>query len=198
MTQAISRRRRTGFTLPELLVSITVLGLVLGTSSVTLLKVQQQYTAQRATTEARETLRAVELLVTRVLRTARANPRNIAPASKVAMVLDPLGRAKIMDNIEVRADFNPVDSALTGDWEDVHIELTADTVFVRWTQGGALEPMAYPVTALQFDFYALDGTPLTDPVAAAATARRVQVTIGVPVPNSTTVLWSDLWISLRN
>lgn len=188
---------RAGFTLPELIVAMTVLGLVLAASTGTLLRMQQQYTAQRSTIEARETIRSLELLIARLFRTSGANPLNL-PVANVQPVINPLGRTGNWNNIDLRADFNPVDGALDGEFESTRLALTFDTVFVRITGAGALEPAAYPVSQLRFQFYAADGTEITNAATAATAARRVKVTIGVPVKNSTTTLRRELWVSLRN
>jgi prepilin-type N-terminal cleavage/methylation domain-containing protein len=191
-------RRRAGFTLPELVVSMLALSLVLAGATITLLRMQQQYTAQRETVEARETIRALELLLARLFRTSGANPRNL-PAADVRMVVNPLGSPGVTwTNVDLRADFNPADGTLTGHFENARVALLGDTVYVRITDGGPLEPVAYPVSRLRFQFYAADSTEITDAAAAAAGARRVRITIGVPVKKTSTTLGRELWVSLRN
>lgn len=193
------QRGRLGFTMLELLISMVVLSIVLAGTTVTLLRVQQQYSTQRSTVEAREQARFLELMIANVFRTSGANPKRIAPRSNVAMVVNPLGRSgAIWNNVDLRADFNPVDSLLDGDMETVRIELTSDTVFMRSKLGGDLEPLAYPVSELRFQFYTLDGTEITDAAAAATTSRRVRVTIGIPVKGSPTIVRRESWIALRN
>ena len=198
MTRTGRLRARSGFTVLELIVSMAVLSIVIAASTMTLLGVQKQYTAQRTTTEARETIRSVEIVLQRAFRTARVNPRNMA-AANVAMVVNPLARSGSgWNNVELRGDFNPVDATVNGDWEDVRVELTSDTVYVRWKKAGPKEPVAYPVTDLRFQFYALDGTEITNAATAGAAARRVKVTMAVPVPKTSTTLQRELWIYLRN
>jgi prepilin-type N-terminal cleavage/methylation domain-containing protein len=193
---------RKGFTVAELMVSLVVLAAVVGASTATLLKVQKQYTTQRATTETRETLRAVEMVVQRAFRNARVNPRNVACCT-LAMAVDPLGRAAtnggIFDMVDIRGDFNPIDGLAKGDWEDVRIERTNDTVYVRYKLAAGVnkEPVAYPVSQLRFQFYDLARNELTTAGAAAA-ARSVRVTMAAPVPNTSATLKRELWIFLRN
>jgi prepilin-type N-terminal cleavage/methylation domain-containing protein len=198
MTDTSRLRPRAGFTILELMVSLVVLAAVVGASTMTLLTVQREYTEQRGTTEARETIRAVEVVLQRAFRTARVNPRGI-PAANVAMVVNPLGRTGTSwNNVDLRGDFNPVDATLNGDWEDVRVELTSDTVYVRYRKGGIKEPVAYPVSQLRFQFYSLDGTEITDATNAGTLARRVRVTMTAPVPKASATLQRDLWIYLRN
>jgi type II secretory pathway pseudopilin PulG len=191
-------RARTGFTVAELMVSLVVLGAVIATSTATLLKVQRQYTSQRTVTETRETLRAVEMVVQRAFRNARVNPRNMA-AANVQLVPNAKGPGtwSWQSNVDIRGDFNPVDANTNGDWENMRIEHVNDTVYVRWRNLGPRDPVAYPVSSLVFQYYALDGTEITA-AGPAAGARRVRVTMSAPVPNTSTTLQRETWIYLRN
>jgi prepilin-type N-terminal cleavage/methylation domain-containing protein len=198
MPRTVRLRRRNGFTVVELIVSMVVLATVVGASTMTLLRVQRQYTGQRTMTESREALKAVEVVLQRAFRSARVNPANMAPAN-VAMVVNPLARSgSSWNNVDLRGDFNPVDGTVNGDWEDVRVELTNDTVYVRYRNSGTKEPVAYPVSQLRFQFYAQDGTEITSASLAAANARRVKVTMAVPVPQTSTILRRELLVYLRN
>jgi prepilin-type N-terminal cleavage/methylation domain-containing protein len=191
--------RRAGFSLIELLISMVVLSIVLGGTTMTLLRVQQQYMVQRATIEARDQARFLEMILTNLFRTSGANPARITPASNVAMVVNPLGRSGTSwNNVDIRADFNPVDRALDGDLENVRVALTSDTVYIRQSALATAEPIAYPVTQLRFQFYTLDGTEITDATAAPTSARRVKITIAVPTKQSLNVIRREIWIALRN
>lgn len=195
MTRASGMRTRTGFTVIELIVSMTVLAIVLAGATMTLLVVQRQYTAQRSEVQSRETARSLELLLGRLFRNARANPRSM-PAASLTMAVNPAGRPQ-WDNVELKADFNPVDATVNGSMENVRIGKSNDTIYARWTKTGAAEPLAYPVSKLLFQFYDVSGTELTT-TAAAASARRVKVTVGVPVAKSSDVLERVTWYTIRN
>lgn len=198
MVETTTPRRRAAFTVLELIVAMALLGSVIGAATIALLKIQRDYAAQRTTTEARETIRSVEMILQRVFRSARANPRNIT-VPPVAIVVNPLNRTgSSWDNVTVRADFNPTDGSVAQFWEDVQVELTADTIYLRHKAGSPKEAIAYPVSSLRFQFYALNGTELTDAATAGTQARRVKVTIGVPVPRTSTTLSREIWIFLRN
>jgi prepilin-type N-terminal cleavage/methylation domain-containing protein len=194
-----TRKRRGGFTLPELIVSMSVLGLVLAGSTATLLKIQQQYTSQRGTVEARETIRSLELLFSRLFRTQGANPLNMTPSS-VRMTVSPVDPyATEWSSVELRADFNPADGALIGDFENASIKKSNDTVYVRFVDGGDFEAVAYPVSELRFQFYEANGTTeITNPGTAAVSGRRVKITIGAPIKKTSKTLRRELWVSLRN
>ncbi len=190
-------RARSGFTVLELIVSMAVLGAVISATTMTLLQVQRQYIAQRGTTETREMLRSVEMVLQRAFRNARVNPRNMA-AANVALVPNGKGLsgAAWQNNVDIRGDFNPVDANINGDWENVRVEIVSDTVYVRWKTGGPREPVAYPVSTLRFQYYNLAGAELAE--GPAAGARRVKVSIVAPVPKTSTTLQREAWIYLRN
>ena len=81
--------------------------------------------------------------------------------------------------------------------EDVEVRLDADTIKVRWTAGGAEQPVAFPVNLLLFEYYALDGTLLAT-AAGAATAARVKFTVAVERPHSAVLLRRESWVYIRN
>jgi type II secretory pathway pseudopilin PulG len=178
---------------------MVVLSVVLGGTTMTLLRVQQQYTAQRATIEAREQARFLEMMLTNLFRTSGANPQRITPKENVYMVVNPLARSGTnWNNVDVRADFNPVDGVLDGELESVRIALTQDTVYITPSVAAAAEPIAFPVSELRFRFYTLGGTEISDAAAVPTTARRVRITIAVPTKQSSNVIRRETWIALRN
>jgi type II secretory pathway pseudopilin PulG len=197
MSARVPSARRAGFTISELVISMTILGFMLAGSTITLLTVQRQYTAQRATAEARETARSLEIVFGRLFRNARANPQNLASTSVAVVVNHPNGSTN-WNNIEVRSDFNPADGLLTGNMENVAIQLTRDTVYITWRKNGPKEAVAYPVSSLRFQFFAIDSTEITAPALAGAQGRRVKVTVGVPVPKTSEILQRESWFTLRN
>lgn len=185
---------RSGFTLIEALISLGLLAVV-GTGITSLvLSTQRDYVSQRERVQADETIRAVEALLTRVLRTARVDPRNLNIGRLDA---DPLGSG-VFDNLRVRSDYNPVDGDVLDPLEDVLLRVRDDTLMVRWQAGGVMEAAAYPVRSLRFFYHATDGTPLITPAAAAA-AKRVRIVITVPGIDDPAVLRRrETWVYLRN
>lgn len=188
------RPRRSGFTLIEVLVSITLLAIVSTALFGTVLRVQRSYAEQRDLVAARETLRGVEMLVTRVLRNGRANPYS----NGVGRIdVNPQGAAT-SNNIRVRSDYNPADGTVNGSLEDVLLYLSNDTLYVRWQAGAAVQPYAYPVSDILFEYFKTDGTQVTaSPLAADVT--RVRVTVLVPeAPGSSSTIRRVAWVYLRN
>jgi prepilin-type N-terminal cleavage/methylation domain-containing protein len=190
----MNRHRRSGFTLIESLIALGLLAIV-GTALTSLvLSTQRDYVRQRERVQAEETIRSVESLLTRVLRTARVDPRRLNIGRLDA---DPDGSG-VFDDLRVRSDFNPVDGDVLDPLEDVQLQVVNDTLLVRWQALGAFQPAAYPVRSLQFFYHATDGTALTT-TATAASAKRVRVVITVPGIDDPAVLRRrETWVYLRN
>lgn len=191
-----ARGRRSGFTLPELLIAMTMLSLVMASMVSVIIKVQRDYTRQRGQINSVEALRTAELLLTRVMRTARANP--LAVANLTSITPDPLAHG-VFDNVRVRSDFNPADGDVSDPLEDVLVSVSNDTLRIRWTAGTATEPVVHPVSAIRFDYFTANGTAVT--TADVSTAKRVRMTIDVPIVTAsggTTTRRSIAWAFLRN
>ena len=188
----MKHHRRRGFTMLELVVALTITSVVLAAISATVVGAQREFARQRSAGKAEETVRAVESLVTRVLRNGRADPKGTGNGK---INLDPLGRGS-WDNIRIRSDFNPTDGDFADPLEDVLLSQMGDTVFVRWTAGGATERFAYPVTLFEVEAYKLDGTIVLD-TAQAGAVQKIKLKLKVP-RGSDDVIWRERWIILRN
>lgn len=192
-SRRIRTRRRAGFSLAEVIVSLTLLGFVMSALVKTMVGVMRSYGDQTRAAHSTESLRAAELLITRVLRSGRADPRNTNAA---LITPDPLASGAF-DNVRVRSDLN-ADADLADDFEDVQFHVASDTMYVRWTAGAASQPAAYPVRALRFEYFTTDGTPVTSG-AAIPTATRVRLTVSVPkAPGSPLLVRRQSWVYLRN
>lgn len=194
MSQTMMTHRRAGFTLIESLIALGLLAVV-GTALTSLvLGTQRDYVTQRERVNAEQTIRAVEALLTRVLRTARVDPQRMNIGRLDA---DPLATGAF-DNLRVRSDFNPVDGDVADPLEDVLLRVRNDTLLVRWQAGGVMEPAAYPVRSLRFFYHATDGTPLIT-AATAAAAKRVRIVVTVPgLENPSLLRRRETWVYLRN
>ena len=182
-----------GFTLIEMLVALTVMSALLTAVTSTMLSLQRGFVAQRENAQAEQSLRAAQLTVAAVLRSAGANPGGGATG---LLDPDPEGHGRF-DNIRVVSDFNPVDGDTNDPLEDVLVLVQSDTLLVRWTAAGSPEPMAYPVRDILFEYYATDGTALTVPsqVLGATRVRFIVEAPRVGMSERTTESW---WIYLRN
>lgn len=185
-------RTRSGFTVIEMMVSMTLLVIVMGSVFGVMAQSQREFATQREVVRAQETMQGVEILLTRILRSGRADPRQLGIGLLDA---DPLDH-DVFDNIRVVSDLNG-DGATTGAMEDVEIRVDTDTLWMRWQAGAAEQPVALDVASLEFEYFALDGTALTSE-ADAADAARVKATIAVRRPNAGGLLRRESWIQIRN
>jgi len=186
-------RRRAGFTLAEVIVSFTLLGFVMSALVKTMVGVMKSYGEQTRSARSAESLRAAEMMLTRIMRNSRADLRNTGTAT---INPDPLSHGTF-DNVRVRSDLNS-DGDVSDNLEDVRIQVTADTMFVKWYGSGPEQAAAYPVRSILFEYYTTDGTPVTTK-GTVPTASRVRLTITVPAePGSSTLIRRQSWVYLRN
>lgn len=183
---------RRGFTLIEMMVSMTLLVIVMSSVFGVMAQSQREYAAQREVVRARETLQGIEILLTRVLRSGRADPRQVGVG---LLDPDPLDNG-VFDNIRVVSDLNG-DGLTNALMEDVEVRLEADTLWMRWQSGAAEQAVALGVTGLEFEYYALDGT-LQTTLAGAAVAPRVKMAVAVRRPDAGGLLRRESWVQIRN
>jgi prepilin-type N-terminal cleavage/methylation domain-containing protein len=189
-------RRSAGFSLTEVLISLTLLGLIMSAILGTVTSMQRGYVRQREIAHMEDALRVAELTTTAILRTAAANPRNMAAGAANSPRINPF--APPFDTLQVLADFNPDDNATDDLLEDMQVWVAADTLFVRWQFGQPAAPVAFPVRSLTFQFDS-NGTVLNTNADVARAATRVQVTLEAPRHSRTNVLARRVtWVYLRN
>jgi prepilin-type N-terminal cleavage/methylation domain-containing protein len=189
----MTRQGRAGFTLIEMMISLTMLAVVMGGVTTVMVSMQRGYTRQRETARSEDALRNAELTISNILRYAGANSRNITGAG--APRVDPLEPP--FDTLRIVADFNPADADVLDPLEDVLVYTVNDTLYVRWQAGAAIAPVAWPVRSLAFQFDS-SGTILATN-AAARTATRVRVTLEAPKHARTNQLARRIsWVYLRN
>ncbi len=188
------RQERAGFTLIELMISLTLLAIVMGGLTTAMVSMQRGYTRQRETARSEDALRSGKLIISSILRYAGANSRNMTGAS--APRIDPL--APPFDTLRVVADFNPADADVADLLEDVLVYAKNDTLYVRWQAGAAVAPVAWPVRTLAFQFDS-SGTILATNTDVARAATRVRVTLEAPKHTRTTQLARRIsWVYMRN
>ncbi len=190
------RTSERGFTIVELIVSMALLWVVLAGVVNSVLTTQRMYTIQSAIARGQESLRSAEFTISTVLRTAGADPNG---TGATLVDPDPLARGSF-DNLRVVSDFNPADGDTNDALEDIAVWVdSADTLRIRWSAGGAAEAMAYPVTSLEFRYFANDGTELATAADVATGATQVLFTMVAPRdPRSQAVERRESWVYLRN
>ena len=199
------RQGRAGFTLTELMISITLLAVIMGAITGTVLSMQRGYIRQREVARTEDALRVAEMTITRILQAAGANPLNIPAGAAAPGVprIDPLTAP--FDTIRVVSDYNPVDGDAADLLEDMWVFVSGDTLYVRWQFGAEPVRVAFPVRSLLFQ-YDSAGTILTLPTGTILTAgvipraaTRVRVTLTAPRHSRTNALARrDTWVYLRN
>jgi prepilin-type N-terminal cleavage/methylation domain-containing protein len=195
MKHAKRSRNRAGFSLIELLVSLTIFSIVMGSMISVILVVQRRYVDQRERVRAQESLRVAQMTIAPLLRAAGADPRD----TKLTLVnVDPDNNG-VFDDLRVVSDFNPIDGDVTDDLEDVQLWVATDTLWIRWKLGAAKQPLAWPIKSLRFEYFANNGTKYT--VAAQTVgATRARFILESPRDVRTkqlerTEAW---WVNLRN
>ncbi len=195
MSATLGRRApEHGFTIIELIVSMSLLSVVLAGFFGAILTTQRMYTVQLAIARAEESLRAAEFAIATVLRTAKADPSGTG-----ATLLDPDPLAHgVFDNLRVVSDFN-ADQDVLDLLEDVLVWVESDTLFIRWEAAGEGQAMAYPVNRIRFRYFANNGNEMVSAANVAAGARRVEVSMVAPRdPRSQAFERSVSWVYLRN
>ncbi len=188
------RTRRAGFSLIEMMIALGLLGVIIAAMGGTIISVIRSYGRQTRAIHAQESLRSVELLLTRLVRSGRADPFS---TNNATIAPDPLGRGTF-DNIRVRSDFNPADGLLTGLLEDTQAHVASDTLYVRWQAGAQPQAVAFPVRSIRFEYFATNGTAITT-AAQIPNATRVRLTLAVPRDTGSVLLIRrQSWIYLRN
>ena len=193
-TSAMRLRARAGFTLVEMIVSLTLSSLVIAVFFGTVANLQRQYRGQRDTRMAEDALRAAEQVLRTVLQSAGADPRLTGLA---LLDPDPLNTGSF-DNIRVKSDLNPPDGDFDDMLEDVRVRVLADSLMVQWTSAGSFQALVYPVRSIQFEYFDAAGAAITNP-ANVGTAKSVRLTISAPEsPVSNTLRSRQTWVFLQN
>jgi type II secretory pathway pseudopilin PulG len=177
----------------EMLVSLTVLGVILTSVFSVMVQTQQDYTRQREHIRGQDNLRMADSFIRTVLRSALADPR----ATKQTLLDPDPGNTNRWDNIRVKADFNPADGDFLDPLEDVQMQVVADSLMVRVQAGGPFAVYAYPVKTLNFEYYRSNGTQITTETDVAY-ARRIKYTVSSPNPAARDTVRRTTWVYLRN
>ncbi len=190
----MSVRGAAGFTLVEMVISIVLLSVVVGSLASVVISGQKDSDRQRQINRSQENLRAVESSIVTILRSAKADPYETGSA---LLDPDPLDHGTF-DNVRVVSDFNPADGDFADPMEDVLFFLKGDTLKVRWQAGNEALSLAWPITHLDFDYYDTGGTAITDP-ALVKNATRARVTIVADKgPRTDALDRLQSWVYLRN
>ncbi len=184
-----------GFTLIGMLVTLTLLGVVVGPTLSVVISIQRSFVQKRDWVRSQESLRAAQMTIATVLRSAGADP---GFSGQTLLDPDPLNHGTF-DNLRVVSDFNPADGDVLDPLEDFQIWLANDTLWVRFRAGDAPQAIVAPIQTLEFEYYANDGTQLTVSSQVGG-ATRVRFVIDAPraARSRTHERIETQWVHLRN
>jgi len=150
-----------GFSLLELLIVCVILIIILGMIALVVSGLQSSYSTRRARAEQLNDGSAAIDLLTRVIRVAGANTTSQA--------LTPTGT----NQLRVRADWNPVDNTLNGQYEDTSFYLSGSSLYMKNETTNQLTELTGSVKSLTFQYYDANGAATTTPAQIA----RVKVSL---------------------
>ncbi|HEU5195343.1 MAG TPA: hypothetical protein VFW70_11445 [Methylomirabilota bacterium] len=163
-------------TLTDLLVSISVLGLLAGATLITLEQGQQAWTVGAARVEAQQSARAALTWLTEEVRAAGQGMRDAGFAA--ISVAEP---TRMVLHVDKNQDGVIVVSGETIVWR-------LDKDILRRDTGGGGQPVINGVRALAFAYFDAAGAPTVDPVAV----RTVRITLSTRADHSRSLFTAAL------
>lgn len=157
------RQVESGFSIVELLVVCVILVIILGMIGLVVNGLQSSYGERRAKAEQLNDGSAAIDLLTRVVRVAGANTTSQA--------LTPTGTSQL----RIRSDWNPVDGAFNGQYEDTSFYVSNNSLFMKNETTNQLTEVIANVKSLTFQYYTSAGVATTTPSQIA----RVKVSLEV-------------------
>ena len=179
-----------GFTLLELLVTVVVMGVVLGIVGQILVQTQTVYLNQREMIRAQQDVRFALHTFVRLLRMSGNDPLE-TPIGFQAIDPDPDGNT-IWDTIRIRADWNPADGDLADPDEDVRFTVNNNILLIQQASDASAVEFLPNISAIQFQYFDGDGNVIADPVTDNGAIARVQATVqGITATGATLQLSSQ-------
>lgn len=167
---------QSGFSLIELMIVCVILVIILGMIMTVITGLQSSYQQRRVRTEQLNDGAAALDLITRIARVAGANT--------ALQALTPTGS----NQLRIRADWNPIDGSLGGQYEDITFLHSGNSLFMRNEQTNQLTEITPNVSDLNFRYFDASGAV----TATASQIAKVQITLSVGTENprsfSSTVL----------
>lgn len=158
-----SRKNQEGFSLIELLLVCVMLTVILGIITVVVSGLQSNYAQRRSRVEQLNDGSAVLDLITHIIRVAGANTTSQA--------LTPTGT----NQLRIRADWNPMDGNLNGQYEDVTFFVSNKTLSIRNEITTVQTDLVSNVNSLKFEYFDSNGNTTANPTQIA----RVKITLEI-------------------
>jgi prepilin-type N-terminal cleavage/methylation domain-containing protein len=184
------KRGEAGFSLIEMLVSIALIGILLGAIFTMLIQNQQKVPSEQDLSEATQNARLAMEIMSRVIRQAgndlqrRSNdpchPNN-HPCISGEPISGTVTTLHIRSDItgSARANTGDPDCATTGPFEDVSFQYNASTksIDMRLGAGGPYDPIAKNIAGLTFEYYTYDNTGTRIATTTPCQIRVVRITM---------------------
>jgi hypothetical protein len=173
MTDKRQRIGKAGFGTLAMIVALALLGFTLVPVLGTVVTAQRGFVKSREQARAAGSVRYAHLALTRLMRIAGSSPmgpdiQGIDP--------DPMANGNF-DNVRLRADYNPADGDILDAAEDLIFFVRSDTMYVKSGLAGVEEPYLIGVDSLAFEYFASDGSVISDPALVNEYAVAAEVTI---------------------
>lgn len=165
-------KNQKGFSLIELLVVCVILIIILGIIATVVGGLQTNYHKRRIATQQINDGAATLDLLTRIVRVAGANT-----ASQALTPTDG-------NQLRVRADWNPVDGSLNGQYEDVTFFISGNSLYLRNENNNQLTELTTDVNSLSFQYFASNGAATATPSQIASV--KISLGVGTNLPRSFT------------
>jgi prepilin-type N-terminal cleavage/methylation domain-containing protein len=191
------RPDRRAFTLVEVLIAMTLLGVVMVSVGTTVISLNRSISTYRTALDRQNALQTAETALSTLVRFAGANPYLITASPTPGIEVG--GAGQPAGSVRLRADFNPPDGDVADQLEDVRIHVASDTLWARWTSTGSAVPLATPIRTITWQFRNASNAIITDAALVNAQARQVQITMqGPPLSTGGLVPARTLIIHLRS
>lgn len=171
------RENEEGFSMVELVIVCVILVIILGMIALVVNGLQGNYNQRRARAEQLNDGTAAIDLLTRVIRVAGANTTSQA--------LTPTGTSQL----RIRADWNPVDSAFNGQYEDTSFYVSNNSMFMKNETTNQITEVIANVSSLTFQYYDSSGAVTATPSQIAQV--KVSLEIGT---NGTRTFTSNILV----
>jgi type IV pilus assembly protein PilW len=178
-SQGIQRKRESGFTLTELMVSLVISGVLMTSVYAVFNSQQKSYAVQDQLAASHQNLRAAMNFMVKEIRMAGFDPLkdptagiNRAEANKIVFTMRP------DSNNDGKVDENDTLKEITYSLYDsgMDVDLTKDDLG-RKIGAGSNQPVAQNIDTLDFVYLDDEGKPLEFPIANLRDIRAVQITL---------------------
>lgn len=173
-------RTQAGFSLLEMLVTLAILGLLMGIVGEVTLRVQRSYAAQREMIEAQNNARTALDTLTRLARMAGNDPARIG---LLPVDPDPDGNGQL-DSIALRSDWNPADGDLNDPYEAIIFTVSNGLLFKQEAADAAPIEFLDRVESLVFLYFDSNNAPLANPTASPGLIASVDIILRTRVPGT--------------